>query len=565
MLNWLTSKLGKTKGDQHPLGSPAAIRRFLEAIEGGQPAEILSEIGDWLGDGGRMAAELPAADCRRAVRALDEFAQPAIEELWRGLFGQPNEEVAEDCRLSLSQYFGHAAAAYRITLEHFPPQTAISTQERSELGLFALRALRFLGHRNKLYRMRYRVGGTDHWSAVHELFRLARTRGVVATNYPLYEKSEGSTSFEIEYVHCLLFEVAPLDNMAPRQMEVVDRYLRQSAKELILREEADAGTPFIVDLQSAAPPQRWHPGMAMPAEWRFFGPGMAHGAILQVLNILQQDMAPGWLASVPISRQSQAEALLLLRDHWSQEPPQRIAPRTPEQGVLMVVHGFAEVRRMVAVSTYVRSGHKLSAAATTYTERTRLQKDYFGTVAETAVLIGPAAKDADENLTPIEMIQRLEAAGDKDQRDRWQMADASATGIGVIAPLHRPWFHVGALIGYRRETAVYWQVAVIRRLGRSSDGRRLIGLRLLQGIPQPVHVKAVAATEAENLQLNATALSEFDDAILLSTNDGTLLVEPRHTVGDRLLIAGEKLRLVVRLAERVDGTGEFKLFRYEPA
>ena len=80
-----------------------------------------------------------------------------------------------------------------------------------------------------------------------------------------------------------------------------------------------------------------------------------------------------------------------------------------------------------------------------------------------------------------------------------------------------------------------------------------------------MHVKAITANEATTIQLNATSLSEFDDAILLSTEDGTLLVEPRHAVGDLLLIAGEKLRLLVRLAERIDGTCEFKLFRYEPA
>jgi hypothetical protein len=278
--------------------------------------------------------------------------------------------------------------------------------------------------------------------------------------------------------------------------------------------------------------------------------------------MLQQDMTPGWLASVPVSHQSRAEALLLLRDHWSQQPPRRIAPRTSEQGMLRIVHGFAEVRRMVAVSAYVRSGRKLTAS-TAYTERARIQRDYFGTVADTSVLVGQTTPE--ENMTPIETIQRLEASGDKDQMDRWQMADASTTGIGAIAPLHRSWLHVGAMIGYRRETAVYWQVAVIRRLGRNAEGRRLIGLQLLQGIPQPVHVKAVTAAEAASIQLNATSLAEFDDAILLSTEDGTLLVEPRHAVGDLILIAGEKLRLLVRLAERIDGTGEFKLFRYEPA
>jgi hypothetical protein len=564
MLNWLSSKLGKARGEQHPLGSPSAIKRFLEQLHGQDPAEILGEIGSWLGDDGRLAVELSPADSRRAIRALDEFAQEAVSALWAKLFASAEEEVAEAPRVALATYFGHAVVAYRMAIAHFPPGPAINPHERGELCLFIGRALRLLADRNRLNRFRYRIAGADHWSAAHEFYRTARERNALTVNISLYDPADKATTVEAEYLHGLMFDVAPLDNMAPRQMEVVERYLRQSATQLTIGDSASVSAPFVVDFQSGSPPRHWHPGLAAPSEGFFFGPGDAWPGLLAVLNLLQQETAPGWLASIPLNRQVQAEALLLLRQHWSPQPPQRQAPRSPEDGALLLVHGFGQVRRMVALSAYVRSGRKLSTTSA-YTERARIQQDYFGTVADTALLVGKNALDPADNLTPIEMIAKLEASTGSDAIDRWALADSSATGIGAVVPMHRSWLHVGTLVGYRRENAVYWQVAVVRRLGRSPDGKRLAGLQLLAGIPQPVHVKSVGSASAANVKIDGNSLADFDDAILLSTDAGTLLLEPSHVVGDLLVIAGEKIRLVVKLAERIDGTGEFKLFRYEPA
>ena len=564
MLNWLTDKLAKVRGDQHLLGSPAAIRRFLEPLQQHSPTDLLGELGSWLGDDGRLSAELPAADARRAIRALDEFARPAIESLAAKLFASPDEEVAEAPRVALTTYFSQAIAAYRMAIAHFPPAGAINPQERAEICQFVARCLRLLSDRNRLGRFRYRIAGTDHWAAAHELYRTASARSALTVSVTLYDEKEAATTIEAEYLHGLMLDVAPLDNMTPRQIEIVDRYLRHMAGSLVTRSVPDAATPFCVDLQSGQPPHRWHAGMAMPEEGFFVGPGQAWEEIVLILNLLQQERPPAWLASVPCSRQVQAETLLLLRDHWSPQPPQRQAPRSPEQGLLLVVHGFGQARRMVAISSYVRSGRKLSASSS-YTERARTQQDYFGTVADAALLIGKANIDPDAKLSPIEIIQKLEMTTSPDATDRWLLADSSSTGIGAIAPLHRSWLHVGALIGYRRDNAVYWQLAVVRRLSRNSEGKRLVGLQLLPGIPAPVHVKAVNSADAAHIKVDASELADFDDGILLSTDAGTLIVEPSHVVGDIVVIAGEKIRLLVRLAERLDGTGEFKLFRYEPA
>ena len=564
MLNWLTDKLAKVRGDQHLLGSPAAIRRFLEPLAKQSPTELLGELGSWLGDDGRLSAELPPADARRAIRALDEFSRPAIDALSAKLFASSEEDVAEAPRVALTSYYGHAIAAYRMAIAHFPPAAAINPQERAELCLFVARTLRLLNERNRLGRFRYRVAGADHWAATHELYRTASTRSALNVSVSLYDEKDPATTIEAEYLHCMMFDVAPLDNMTPRQIEIVDRYLRHMAGSLVTRSTPEPATPFCVDLQSGQPAHRWHAGLAIPEDGFFVGPGQAWEEIVRVLNLLQQERPPAWLAAVPCSRQVQAETLLLLRDHWSPQPPQRQAPRSPEQGMLLVVHGFGQARRMVAISSFVRSGRKISSSSS-YTERARAQQDYFGSVADAALLIGKANIDPDANLSPIEIITKLEMTTSPEATDRWLLADSSSSGIGAIAPLHRSWLHVGALIGYRRDSAVYWQLAVVRRLARNNEGKRLVGMQLLPGIPVPVHVKSVNSADAAHVKVDASDLADFDDGILLSTDAGTLIVEPSHVVGDIVIIAGEKIRLLVRLAERLDGTGEFKLFRYEPA
>lgn len=559
MLDWFASKL-KQKDSAHPLGTEAALRDFLDSVPTVQPIHTLREIGDWLGEPERMAADMSPTAVRRAVRSLDEFAQDALTQCWAGLFAPAGDGLADEFWLPLSQYYGHAAVGYRAALQHFPPEGSIGNSERAELGLFALRAMAALTSHNKLNRMRYRVSGPEHWAAMHELHRLARSRGVTATAYPLY-RAVPSTSVQAEYLRGLLFETAPLENISPRQMEVIDQFLKTAANQLLLREVPDERTPFFVDTQTATPPVRWVLTAPIPPEARFFGAGAAYGELLQAAAANQRGTPPAWLAAAPGSQEMQSQALLLLRDHWSKEPPRRRFRRAAEAGELLVVHGFAQVRRMVAASAFARSG-RAPKLFSSYAGRISLQQNYFGTVAPTEV--PQPEQEPEAELSPREMLQRLELAGDKDLMERWQVADTSAKGLGAIAPHHKQWLRIGALAGYRREASIYWELALIRRLSRSREGRRLVGLELLPGIPQQVHVKAVAPETAETMALTPLALAEFGDGILVSAEAGTLLVEPgRFKAGDTLLVAGENLRLTIRLAERLEKGAEFEFFRYE--
>lgn len=561
MLDWLASKL-KQKDGAHPLGTETGLRDFLAGVPTTHPAHTLRELGDWLGDPERLAADISPPALRRAVRTLDEFAQEALAQVWSLLFTAADHGLAEDHWLAVSRYCGQAAMGYRAALQHFPPEGSIGAQERSELGLFALRATALLATQNKLTRMRYRVSGPEQWAALHEIYRLARNRGVAATTYPIYRGDRGS-NVQAEYLRGLLFETAPLDNITPRQMEVVDLFLKATATQLLLREFHDERTPFFVDVQSAMAPLRWNPAAAAPPEGRFFGAGSAYPELALAAAALQRGAPPAWLAAAPGNRDEQSQVLLLLRDQWSKEPPRRRFRRATEAGELLVVHGFAQVRRMVAAAAYARSGRKMPRF-TGLDVRSRIQRDYFGTVAYADEATVEA--DGDEVQSPREMLERLELAGDKDMMDHWQVADTSAKGLGAIAPHHKQWLRVGALTSYRREASIYWELAVIRRLSRSREGRRLVGLELLPGVPIPVHVKAVTEGEADTLALTPVSLAEFNDGILVSAEAGTLLLEPgRQKVGEHLLLAGDSLRLTVRLVERIEKAAEFEFFRYEAA
>jgi hypothetical protein len=375
-----------------------------------------------------------------------------------------------------------------------------------------------------------------------------------------YPNTRSTTTPHAQYLFALLFEAAPLDNIAPAQMEAIDRLLRNSSGGFVLRDAPDPRAPFAVAIPSADPPSRYHPDGATPPNCHYFGPGTAQQDLLQALSLLQRQTPPDWLTVPGLDNDAATHALWLLRDHWSKQPPQRKAPRAPEEGNLLVVHGFTQVRRMVAASAFIRSGKTFSLFSG-YGERARIRDDYFGTVAETAVT--PTA--AEPEMTPQEMLQKLELAGDKDQMDRWRIVDTSATGLGAVVTAHRNWQAVGALVAYRRESAVYWEIAIIRRLS-NQQGRRVAGLEVMQGIPQPVNVKATSAEAAANLKITPAALADFGDGVLLSAEQGRLLLPAgKHDVDALLLMLGDNVRLIVRLAEKLESTGEFDIFRYESA
>ena len=310
-----------------------------------------------------------------------------------------------------------------------------------------------------------------------------------------------------------------------------------------------------------------HPGRVDPAQPTtgpsfYFGPWGAYAEVSKSLAAVAAGRAPDWLRDAPGNHVAHAALLRALHFGWSTNPPKRQFRRDEAEGTMLVVHDFVQVRRMVAVSAFVRSGRQIEFF-TNFEFRSRMQDAYFGSVARTG---DDAARDGrPEPLTPAETLERLELAGDKEQMEQWAVADRSATGIGTVVPHQKKWLRVGTLLGYRMPGELNWQIAVLRRLGRTPGGRRQAGLELLRGLPTPINVKRLAADETPP-PVNAQSLSDFGDGILLTSgSDCTVLLDTVDVaVDNRLLLVGAELRSLVKVSEIVDQLPGVTLLRYTP-
>ncbi|MRR51276.1 MAG: hypothetical protein EG825_10235 [Rhodocyclaceae bacterium] len=555
MLDWINTKFKKES--DHPLGSEASLRQVLAQTPRAKPAYALHEISSRLEDTTQLSAELLPDALRRAVRLLDEGVRRAWCEAWATLFlATSDADLAEDVWLALHEYSQRLADAYLLCLATCPGPAKASASERAEYGLLATRTLAYLRQRRCLLRLRYRTPEAAIWNSMGLLVAQTRARGVNVSMIQLYKDDNEYSSPARELLLAAVFEAAPIENLSPLQMDFLQRLLGAHADKLVQRESPDERSPFWLNPETGV--SRWNPAQASTGPGYFVGIGGLYAEILKLQVLLDKKQPlPSWMADSPCSPAEALKLLALLRSAWSQEPPKRKFRRDTQQGTVLVVHDFSQIRRMVAASAFARSGRRPSVYAS-YLEQFKRKQEYFGSVRPKSAEEMQAEEEAIPQ--PQEVLQRLETSGDKELMEHWQLADISAKGLGTLVPMHKKWLAIGVPIGYRPAESLDWQVAVVRRLSRGQGGRRLAGLELLPGIPVPVnHCPAIGD---DNLD-TSRSLADLADGILVSMEAGTLLLaKGAQAVGARLWIVGDGIRFIARLEELIEHIGDTDYFRF---
>jgi hypothetical protein len=243
-----------------------------------------------------------------------------------------------------------------------------------------------------------------------------------------------------------------------------------------------------------------------------------------------------------------------MSDVWSHRPPNRLFPRQQEQGVVKVVHGFEEIRRMITIQENVRDGRPMRMYEL-HQNRDKMQAMEFGSVA--------AAPTPASTKSRLEQQEELERANKKDPIDEWQVNDSSSTGLGLLVPLQKPWLQIGALLGVRSPDALDWHLAIVRRLTRTPKGQRLAGLRLIDAQPELASFRRLKPNEQVGQQ-NAAQEGQRG-AILLDRKYGLLMVKAGTTdVATRLALQAKNLHQIIRVCEIVESDDESMIVLYRP-
>ena len=567
MLNWLSSKLKQEAKSDHPLGTDEALAEMIAELHPARAESNLHEIGEWLADPARLFEGMPAARALKTIQRLDEAAQFSVGAVWKTFLAENKlDHLGEQKLKALDLFYKAAVAANRHAAQAVIQDPAIAGAPAGAANLISVllaRALRAHAAMARILHIRYRSPDAEWWKRAGELLALSTKGGALNLVQPTYPNEVPPSSPWLEHLLGLFFEIAPLGNCNPRQMDLLARVLRKLEPHFMVRDSFAQSAPFHTRLDAVGPPKKLTGGLAPDPNNVYFGPGMAFGHLVRLRSQLNPDFRlPDWIADSQCTLDAATAVLDALVMHWSERPPQRLSSRQSRMASIRATHGLAQIRRMIAFSEFARSGRKVGYRS--HFEMLKFERRGFADVTT-------VANEDDETrwnkATPLETLEILETAGDRQMMDDWTMQDQSETGIGAISPFLKPWMVIGAYVGYRIEDEVDWRVGILRRIHRKDSGHPSLGLEIFPETPVCAQVKELKVVPGSSPLADLhkdSVMQGFEDAIVLSQSKGLLLMPKGLFAQDRYLalsVSGH--REAIRMAALVHSNADCDCIRYE--
>lgn len=552
MLEKLISRFRKEE-DDHPLASEKRIAATLAEIRAEEGEGAVLDVDHWLSSADDLAAILDGPAFRRAVVRLDEFVQAPLLATWSAWFNAKHRlHLSDKGWQTLVDHYAAAAQAYALCLAD--PQLA-ELEDKTLLPRFAARAMRAMVQGKKMQRLRYRTPEPAWWLKAGQLLTWARERGASQAQVQVYPGEEPSSVWR-EYLAGVYLELAPLDSMMQRQIEVADALLRRHSGSLVVRAQPLGSELYCLDPTSPQGPFRRDAAQVYPPSVGYIGFDSLRAQIVRVVAHLRSTRGgsvPDWLAYLNLPSVQLQDALHLLAMAWSEHAPQRRQQRSSTRGEARAVFGFGLVRRMAACSSLARSGRRIDYD--TYLDLMR--RNRFGT-AEGVANLEEVEPEPEIPVDPIELLERLEPSGKGGLIETWQLRDISDGGLGVQLPQLQAKHAIGRVVGYRLVGEVDWRAGIIRRLRRDTSARLLAGVERLPGLPVCAQVKPLQKIDhGPWAELRELAGHGFTDAILFSGAQQELLLPKGTFVAEacyRLVVEGQSrnVRLVTLVGQGDD-------------
>lgn len=555
MFKWLTRQFQQGDEDPESLGSEAGLEAFIAGLPVTVPARTVEALGEPFENARTLG--LAPGRLRRALKRLDERAQEALDAVRDKLFeDEHGRRLSDGAWLVLARFHRNVASGYEACLDELRVRSALTDEERADAVLIACRTMAALGRYKSLMRLRYREVDRGYWDRLHALAAWSSDFGGSKTLIELYPQSGYQSSLEREYLLALVYEAAPFANLLPAQMEGLQLLLRRLATHFQFAQAYRDSAPFFVEPGREAGVRRSLKGLPPRPGQRFFGIGGAY-AQLAALRKQSTRAVPDWMERAHLDPASYRSLLDLLLRHWSPEPPQRQHRRDRAEGDLLVTHGVAQVRRMIAASEYACAGGNLSYEESTPYDHKLFGKLRFGSVQQQA----DAQPGEQPQATPLQMLEKFELEGDRQMTERWTFTDQSSGGFGAVGTAHGGWGRAGMLIGFRRPDSLDWQIAVLRRLSRSVDGRLGIGAQALSRTTACARLRFGSGDAGNPWVAVAGTTDAYYDAILLRDADtARVLVEPGVFTGPReCMLSFERVWHPARLERVLEQGYDFEL------
>ena len=434
---------------------PAAAKTLLAEMCDADPLIALNDLRGWLES--FAESKLPDARARVEIFALaQESGQRHADALLAQFFAPPvqAQRGREANWIALVDYLkalsrGLAAAAQG------PLGPAAAAR--------ALNATRMLA---KAHLLRYLAVPAAAWRLAYTVHARAEQAGCADMPVRLHAAQHLPSSATQELLRLLMLQAGAPEMLAPAEIEVADRVAEQFGAEFTLRPPRVLDNVFCFDPAGERCPIRTEtraPGLASDA--RCFG----GGAGLDALHRLYRQLEPGREErpfGKDIPSYTQISALQHLLAFWGPKHPYKEPVRTPADGELQVVHGYAQVWR------------QLSQA-------------------------GAGARE-------LSLVEDGDNDGAPQPPETWRLRNSGGNELGADVPMGAlEWVRCGEVIGLLAAGEQAWWPAIIRSVHADPDHALHVTLYVLSRAPQAVELQA-RIERGEEAVYSGEAARQFD-------------------------------------------------------
>lgn len=480
--------------------------------------------------------KLPATKDRlAALFHLDEGAQEILRGLQTQYLLNPRMSRSIESRLWNAgfTYCQEILQAYHGHVMEYVANPG-GSKVKPSLPLIIARTINYFALDAKWCYFRYERLNPKLWKRIHNLYHLAEYEEVERQPLKLYQQHDAAgTSIANLYLRTLMLDVINSGSLLPRQIDLVDRWLGDFARDMVLETEFKPTRHiFYVDLADTRGARRVR--RIEPAETkRYWDTFALKDRMDQIKANLIKGEAP---ARLGLTEDCKLPACLELLDRvaalWS--PTVKRAQRAHER------------KRVMKQIEVVRGMNNICASVKMDNEQVRVRQ----------------AREGESDLSYEEMLDvhlygfvtkrtqvKLEQGRDEKPapptvaHERWVMENESERGYGALIEVQTDdWIRLGKLVGLKPERNGQWNVAVIRRMTHINPTQYSVGMEVLSERPVALMLRAnhhaesgytIDGVDAVDVVLPTAALFLKGDAA--SAQPDTLLIPSAEYASGRQL------------------------------
>lgn len=517
------------KGGEDPLNSVKAATRWIQTLPIGDAFKCQQSILRELKRLNENSTQF-TKDRLAVLMLLDEKAQDLQDTLVRQYLRNPRMSRSVESQLWHAVYglFWEVARGYYTFVQLFSTKSEKSPYE-TLIPLITLRAIRAFGHLLKWRSVRYLPAGEKLWLRLHNLYRIAESEGFHRQALFAYADDSTACSGESAYLHTLMLSLANSGTLYPKQLDLLDSWLKSWQAQLQLDRRLNPDAPsFVVDLSADHGPRRARkPDLDKPL--RFWTTSTLLLKLDELVAALHEGNTPEQLGLTENARAPESiELLEHLKLSWSalSAREQRRAPRESMKRMFDVAHGLSAITNQIKV---------VKAPANVSPYGSGLNYDEADDVQVYGFITDRTRERVSQMQAPV--IQN------SPEVESWVMQDESECGYGAIVESRdKDWLRVGALICLKPHEATLWQLGIVRRLSRLNDDSSSVGIETLAEMPALAMLydpPSPSSYTVNGIDQSSVSLPHASLWLDSSPEMGSVIIDPVHFMpGKTFLVRG---------------------------